>query len=554
MVFRRATFASLFVSASVLLAACGGSSSSDSDPTVKPSDSVVASTPVSSEAGSTADTKAAGGDAGGVGKATGAVTELAGVKGAVVQILVEGEIRDMEDGPKGFSGSGSGFLIDAEGTIVTNNHVVTGAGAITVRVGGDKETAIPAKVLGVSECSDLAVIKLSAPGPYPYLTWSTQPIVPPLEIYAAGFPLGNPEYTVTRGVVSKAKAGGDTSWASVVHVIEHDANIQPGNSGGALIDTKGNVVGVNYAGGDLGQTGTSQFFAIANDLAKPVVTALRAGDQESIGVNGRAFVSEDQKLQGIFVRGVAPGGPASRAGVKPGDVMTTMNGVDLGGGTFAQYCKVLRSARDNAPISLRVVRFDSKEVLEGELNGKPLVAVFSFAEQLKEEVPAAAAGGGGGQQAPSAEYVRIKDDTGRLSVEVPANWTDTRTAPQDLLGIDTQQPTVIAAPSYADFDGGDGPGEALILVDLEGVGNIDKDTLLDAVEKSLACETGNRDNFSDDRFTGRYLAAKCKQVLVVVAVVSKPANPDQAVIMIARASTDADLAAIDRMLSSFEAS
>jgi serine protease Do len=546
MVFRRARFATLLTAASLVIAACGGSSSSKSDPTVKPVDSVAASTPVSGEA-KTADTKAAVGDA-----PAGAVTDLTAVKGAVVQILVEGEIRDIEDGPKGFSGSGSGFLIDSEGTIVTNNHVVTGAGAITVLVGGNKDTPIPAKVLGVSECSDLAVIKLSSPGPYPFLSWSNQPIVPPLEVYAAGFPLGNPEYTVTRGVVSKAKAGGDTSWASVVHVIEHDANIQPGNSGGALIDANGGVVGVNYAGGDLGQTGTSQFFAIANDLAKPVVTALRAGDQESIGVNGRAFVSEDQKLQGIFVRGVAPGGPASRAGVKPGDVMTTMNGVDLGGGTLSQYCKVLRSARDNAPISLRVIRFDSKEVLEGELNGKPLEAVFSFAEQLKEEVPTPAAGG---SQAPAAsgDYVRIEDETGRLSVEVPANWTDTRTATQDLLGIGTQQPTIIAAPSFRDFDTGDGPGEALILADLAGAGDVDKDQLLDAVEPTLNCDTSSRDNFSDDRFTGRYLAAKCKEVLVVVVVVSRPANPDQVVIMIARAASEADLAAIDRMLSSFEA-
>jgi serine protease Do len=553
MSFRRVSLATAFLCTTALFAACGGSSSSKPDPTVKTSDPVV-SAPVTTGAGGGSGvpvTKAAG-DGGTAG--TGAVTALSGVKGAVVQILVEGEIRDIEDGPKGFSGSGSGFLIDDKGTIVTNNHVVTGAGAITVRVGGDKETAIPAKVLGVSECSDLAVIKLSAPGPYPYLTWSTEPIVPPLEIYAAGFPLGNPEYTVTRGVVSKAKAAGDTSWASVVHVIEHDANIQPGNSGGALIDSNAKVVGINYAGGDIGQTGTSQFFAIANDLAKPVVTALQAGDQESIGVNGRAFVNEEQKLAGVFVRGVAPGGAASRAGVKPGDVMTTMNGVDLGGGTLAQYCKVLRSARDNAPISLRVVRFDTKEVLEGELNGKPLEAVFSFAEQLKADVPAAGAGGGTDQPAASADYVRIEDETGRLSVEVPKNWTDLRTAPQDLLDIKTEQPTIIAAPSFAEFDGGNGPGEALILVDLEGVGNVDKDTLLDAVEKSLTgCDPGKRDNFSDDRFTGRYVAAKCGNVLTVVAVVSRPANPDQAVIMIARAATDADLAAVDRMLSSFEA-
>jgi serine protease Do len=485
----------------------------------------------------------------------GAVVSLDKVKGATVQILVEGEIRDPADGPVGFAGSGSGFLIDSSGIIVTNNHVVTGAGAIIVRIGGDKSVEIPARVLGISECSDLALIKLSTPGEYPYLSWSTKTIEPPLEIYAAGFPLGDPEYTVTRGVVSKAKAAGETNWASVVHVIEHDANIQPGNSGGALIDKDGAVVGINYAGDDRAQSGTNQFFAIASDLAKPTVEALKKGDQESIGVNGRAFVDEEAKLAGVFVRGVAPGGPASKAGVKPGDVLTTLNGVDLGGGTMQQYCKVLRSARENTPISVRVVRFDTKEVLEGELNGKPLEPVFSFAEKLKEDVPAA---GSTNQPASSGNYTKLSDTTGRLTVEVPTEWTDTQLEPQDLAGLGTDQPTIIAAPSFTEFNNGAGPGGAVVLIDLKGAGTFDKDKLLDSVEGGfdsggLKCEKGTRDNLSDDRFRGRYFAAKCAETLVVVAVVSPPDNPDRVILLTARAVTDSDLAAVDRMLSTFNA-
>ncbi len=516
-----------------LLAACG-----DKTPTA-PS-TVVSATTVAGPAGSTVAV---------AGKQTGAAGDLQSMKGAIVQIIVEGEIRDPEVGSTGFSSSGSGFLIDDSGTIVTNNHVVTGSGAISVLVGGDRDNPYPAKVLGVSECSDLAVIKMSGPGPFPYLKWSDKKVEPPLEIYAAGFPLGDPEYTVTRGVVSKAKADGDTNWASVLHVIEHDANIQPGNSGGPLVDKDGAVIGINYAGGDTRDTGTAQFFAIANDLGKPTVDLLIKGDQESIGVNGRAFVNQEQKLAGVFVRGVAPGGPASEAEVKPGDIITTLNGVDLGGGTLGQYCKVLRSARDGAPISIRVVRFDTSEVLEGELNGKPLKPVFSFAQELKTEVPA---GAGGGTPVESGNYTTITDETGRLKVDMPVEWTDTRLNTQDLLEIGTQQPTIIAAPNINEFDNGDGAGSALVLIDLKGVASMNKDELLDAVEDGLGCEPGKRADLSDDRYTGRYLAAKCGDTLAIVALVSRSGDPDKALLLLSRAVTDADLAAIDRQLSSVD--
>ncbi len=482
-------------------------------------------------------------------KMAGAVSSIDDAKGAVVQILVEGEIRDPEAGQTGFSGSGSGFLIDDQGTIVTNNHVVTGAGAMTVLVGGDKSNAIPAKVLGVSECSDLAVIKLSTPGKYPHLEWSTKTIQPPLEVYAAGFPLGDPEYTVTRGVVSKAKAQGDTNWASVAHVIEHDANIQPGNSGGALLDKDGGIVGVNYAGGDAG-TGTSQYFAIANDLAEPTVELLRKGDQESIGVNGRAFISEDKSTGGVFVRGVAPGGPASKAGVKPGDVIMSLNGVAVDGGTLGQYCKVLRSARENAPITIRVLRLDQKQVLEGELNGKPLEPVFSFEEELKKDVPKT-----GAAPDPGADegYARVVDDTGKLSVELPVAWSDQNLAPQDLLGFGTDQATIFGAPKIKDFENDVGPGIAVILAELNGIGTQDKDKLLDAVDDGKnGCEKGERNDFSDGRFSGRFLAAKCGETLFVVALLTPSNNPDQTVVMFARAVTEQDLAYIDHVLGSFD--
>ena len=94
-------------------------------------------------------------------------------------------------------------------------------------------------------------------------------------MYAAGFPLGDPEFTLTRGIVSKLEADGDTSWASIDSVLEHDAAIQPGNSGGPLVTTDGAIIGVNYAGGS--RTNTEQFFAIDKDRAQEVVDTAEGG-------------------------------------------------------------------------------------------------------------------------------------------------------------------------------------------------------------------------------------------------------------------------------------
>src|SRR5690606_23214509 len=136
-----------------------------------------------------------------------------------------------------------------DGLAVTNNHVVAGAATLEVYIGGEGSQSYNATILGVSECNDLALIDIREDAPLPYLDWYLEEIVPGIDVYAAGFPLGDPEFTLTRGIVSKAKADGDiTGAASIDHTIEHDANLQPGNSGGPLVSTDGKVVGVNYAG------------------------------------------------------------------------------------------------------------------------------------------------------------------------------------------------------------------------------------------------------------------------------------------------------------------
>ncbi|MCP4436923.1 MAG: serine protease [Actinomycetia bacterium] len=490
----------------------------------------------------TSDSESDGGDGGDGG--SGAVSSVEDAKGAVVQIEAAGEFRDPEVGVVSGGGTGSGFIIDPSGIIVTNNHVVTGAGSLKVHVGGEK-TDIAAEVLGVSECNDLAVIKLDDEGPWPYLQISDTAPEPPLDVYALGFPLGDPEYTATKGVVSKASADGESSWASVASVIEHDANIQPGNSGGPLVDDNGMVVGVNYSSFSNAETTTQQFYAINADLAGDVVETLKEGDELSIGVNGTAVLDEESGIAGVWVNAVDAGGPAKKAGVQPGDIITNLNGVALASGTMEEYCDVLRSSSEGDVVSMRVLRFDTEEILEGEINGEELTTAQSFAAELGDQVQNT----GGSDVLPADAFVEIVDDTDRIATRIPGEW-EISTSPQDLLELGTAQPTVVAAPSIDAFNGNAGPGVQIIAVD--GV-TPDVATLtgaLDALVEGSGCAEQNREDYEDSVLSGPAAVLDCGGGVVGVALVAATnQNPDAAVVFAGQASTDGDLDVLDTALA-----
>ncbi len=300
---------------------------------------------------------------------------------------------------------GSGFIIDESGLVVTNNHVVTGAGTLDALIGGEDE--VGAKVLGASECLDVAVVQLDK-DTYPFLAWHEGEIKTGLDVYSAGYPLGAAEqFTLTRGIVSKADFSLDTSWASLDHVIEHDARIRGGNSGGPLVDENGGVVGVNYAGDD----SLDYNFAIHRDVARDVIEDLAAGNPVlSIGINAHGWVSDDQSLAGVWVQSVQAGGAANQAGVKPGDLVHKLAGVSVGvDGTLGDYCRVLETQGVDATIDIEVYRPETDELLEGQINGSKL------------EVVQTGVFGGGGVSADGG-FRTVNDDSGILSISVPGEW------------------------------------------------------------------------------------------------------------------------------------
>jgi S1-C subfamily serine protease len=306
---------------------------------------------------------------------SGAVDSLQNVKNATIQVEAQGTFVDPEVGLMlNSAGRGSGFIFDPSGLAVTNNHVVTGAALLKVWVGGEDEPR-NAKVLGVSECSDLAVIDIDGDG-YEYLDWYDGPIDVGMEMYIAGYPLGDPEYSLTKGIVSKAKADGETSWSSVDSVVEYDATSNPGNSGGPVVDPQGKVIAVHYAG----DANARQAFGISRDEALSVIDELKAGnDVDTIGVNGQAVASEDGSIVGIWVSSVQSGSPADKAGVAPGDILTMMENLVLAtDGTMSQYCDILRSHTPGDTLSIQVLRWRTSELLEGQINGRELEVTGVF--------------------------------------------------------------------------------------------------------------------------------------------------------------------------------
>lgn len=465
--------------------------------------------------------------------AGGVVTSLEDVRNAVVRIQAQGSFVDPEFGLMlNTAGQGTGFIIDEAGIAVTNNHVVTGAALLEVWIEGEEQPR-NARVLGVSECADLAVIDIDGEG-FPTLQWYDGDIQVGLDVYGAGFPLfGNTEYTLTRGIVSKEQANGDTSWASIDSVIEHDATINPGNSGGPLVSENGRVVGVNYAG----SSDTNQYFAVERDLARPLIEQMRQGENvDSIGINGEA-VTDGDTFAGIWVSSVASGSPADQAGIRGGDFITTLEGLVVGtDGTMASYCDILRSRNPEDTMSVELIRFETGEILEGQINGRELEVTGTLDGGTTSD------GGGGG-------YVQVADDTGTLVVSVPASWSQVDgsawTNDGEELGL-----SVVAAPDLNGFRSSwTVPGVSFKASADLGVTDVE---LLDAIDLSSDCQYDGRESYSDQLYAGQYdIWSDCGGSSTYVVLTAVPQDSSFIILLEVQLLDDNDVAAFEEILNSF---
>lgn len=235
-------------------------------------------------------------------------------------------------------GIGTGVVLDADGNILTNEHVVAaagqGAGAITVTF--QDATTARASVVGTSASNDLAVIKVDGVSDLTPATFArSESLTVGQTVVAVGAPLGLSE-SVTSGIVSSTARpvrSGDNGDA-VYMAVQTDAAINPGNSGGPLVDLNGSVIGINSSiastgsvqGGQSGNIGIG--FAIPSDVAVRVAGELIAGGKApnaALGVSPAGSDSDFSTATGVALQSVTDGGAAARAGLRAGDVVTKLN-------------------------------------------------------------------------------------------------------------------------------------------------------------------------------------------------------------------------------------
>jgi putative serine protease PepD len=237
------------------------------------------------------------------------------------------------------SAIGSGMVLDKDGHILTNNHVVAGGGnGGTITVTFHDGTTATAKVLGTSELNDLAVIKVDGVKDLNPVTFANSTDLSVGQtVVAAGAPLGLSE-SVTSGIVSNTArpVRSGTNNDAVYLAVQTDAAINPGNSGGPLVNLNGDVVGVNSAiagtssGPDGGQSGNIGIgFAIPSEVATRVANELITTGKTSNAQLGVRLTGSDSELPtsaGVPLGEVVSGGPADKAGLRAGDVVTQLNG------------------------------------------------------------------------------------------------------------------------------------------------------------------------------------------------------------------------------------
>ena len=274
------------------------------------------------------------------------------------------------------SGMGSGVIVSENGYIVTNNHVVSDASKIEVTL-NDKRT-YEATLVGSDQGTDLALIKINEEN-LPFVTYGNSDLVKTGEwVLAVGNPF-NLTSTVTAGIVS-AKARDINIWGdktSVESFIQTDAAVNPGNSGGALVNASGDLIGINAAIATNTGSYTGYSFAIPSNIVRKVIADLIEFGEVQRAYIGADFTDVDAELartrnlkeiKGVYVSSVVEGGAAFKSGIRPGDIIIRFDGTSVN--SQSELKEQIIRKRPGEKVNIGIIRNGSEEIYEVVLQNR----------------------------------------------------------------------------------------------------------------------------------------------------------------------------------------
>lgn len=342
-------------------------------------------------------------------------------------------------------GLGTGVIVDKEGHILTNNHVVKGADEIQIKLYDGK--TIKAKLVGSDDKTDLAVLKVTSGNLKPATLGNSDKLAVGEWVIAVGNPFGLTQ-TVTAGIVS-AKGRANVGIVDYEDFIQTDAAINPGNSGGPLVDLKGKVIGINTA--IVSRSGGYQGigFAIPINMAGTIMKSLMKEGRVDRGWLGVLIQNLDENLsksfghsgtQGVLIGDVTKDGPAEKAGLKPGDILLRFGGTEVRDVNHLR--NLVAATAPGTSVAVEVVRERKKETLAvkvGQLEGNVSVA-------------------------------KNEDESEKLGLTVRALTPDIVRQ----LGLDEKEgvAVVAVAPGSAAADAGLRPGDVIVAVNGENVTDV----------------------------------------------------------------------------------
>ena len=258
--------------------------------------------------------------------------------------------------------SGSGFILTADGYIVTNYHVIQNANSVTVSTYGG--ASYNAKIVGYDESNDLAVLKIEATGLSPVVLGSSEKLNVGDTVLAIGNPLGELTFSLTTGVVSALNREVTFSGGTVMDLLQTDCAINSGNSGGALFNLYGEVVGITnakYSGSSSSGASIDNIaFAIPIDSVRAIVESIIEKGYYAKPVIGVSVTDVDENSRqlgipaGAWVKEVTAGGAAEAAGIQANDVITAINGTEISG--VSDLKRILAKASAGDELSLVIWR------------------------------------------------------------------------------------------------------------------------------------------------------------------------------------------------------